>query len=48
LHGNGHEVLARIGGRLMLHKVVVLPSDLLVVEVSPCDERRGRIIYRFG
>lgn len=43
---NGHEVLARIGGKMDQRSIKVVPGDRVVVEVSPYDLTRGRIIYR--
>jgi translation initiation factor IF-1 len=40
------EVLARISGRMHTNRIRVLPGDEVVVEVSPYDLRRGRIIFR--
>ncbi|PIR89716.1 translation initiation factor IF-1, partial [bacterium (Candidatus Gribaldobacteria) CG10_big_fil_rev_8_21_14_0_10_33_41] len=43
---NGREVLAHLAGRLRLHRIKILPGDKVLVEISPYDEKRGRIIYR--
>lgn len=42
----GHEVLAHISGRMRVHRIRVLPGDRVVVECSPYDLNRGRIIQR--
>jgi len=42
----GHEVLAHISGRMRVHRIRVLPGDRVVVECSPYDLRRGRIVQR--
>ncbi len=44
---NGHEVLARIAGKMRRFRIRVLPGDKVRVEVSPYDLSRGRIIYRY-
>lgn len=41
-----HEVLAHISGRMRVHRIRVLPGDRVVVELSPYDLRRGRIVQR--
>ncbi|RLC40007.1 MAG: translation initiation factor IF-1 [Candidatus Nealsonbacteria bacterium] len=43
---NGREILAHLGGKMKLHRIKVLPGDKVLVEVSPYDENRGRIVYR--
>ncbi len=40
------EVLCHVGGKLRLYKIKILPGDKVVVELSPYDEKRGRIILR--
>jgi len=44
---NGHRVLAHISGKIRLHYIKILPGDRVLVELSPYDLTRGRIIYRF-
>jgi len=40
------EVLARLSGRLHTKHIRVVVGDLVTVEVSPYDLRRGRIVWR--
>ena len=44
---NGHVVLAHISGKIRMHYIRVLPGDKVLVELSPYDLGRGRIVYRF-
>lgn len=44
---NGHKVLAHISGKMRMHYIKILPGDKVLVELSPYDLTRGRIIYRF-
>ena len=44
--GNGHKVLATISGKMRQHYIRILPSGRVVVEMSPYDLNRGRIVYR--
>jgi translation initiation factor IF-1 len=44
---NGHEVLARIAGKMRRFRIRVLPGDRVKLEVSPYDLNRGRIVYRY-
>jgi translation initiation factor IF-1 len=43
---NGHEVLAHISGKMRKHFIRILPGDKVLVELSPYDLKRGRIVYR--
>jgi translation initiation factor IF-1 len=44
---NGHVVLATISGKMRQHYIRILPEDRVVVELSPYDLNRGRIVYRY-
>jgi translation initiation factor IF-1 len=43
---NGHRVLAHISGKMRMHYIKILPGDKVIVELSPYDLTRGRIVYR--
>ncbi|MDM7203040.1 MAG: translation initiation factor IF-1 [Thermodesulfobacteriaceae bacterium] len=42
----GHTILAHVSGRMRVHYIRILPGDRVVVELSPYDLSRGRIIFR--
>ncbi|CAN5673897.1 translation initiation factor IF-1 [soil metagenome] len=44
---NGHRVLAHISGKMRMHYIRILPGDRVLVELSPYDLTRGRVIYRY-
>jgi translation initiation factor IF-1 len=44
---NRHEVLAHISGKMRKHFIRILPGDKVLVELSPYDLKRGRIVYRY-
>ena len=44
---NGHKVLAHISGKMRMNYIRILPYDRVIVELSPYDLTRGRIIYRY-
>ena len=44
---NGHKVLAHISGKMRMHYIRILPGDKVLVELSPYDLSRGRIVYRY-
>ncbi|MDO8559027.1 MAG: translation initiation factor IF-1 [bacterium] len=43
---DGGEVLAHLAGKLRMYRIKILPGDRVQVEMSPYDEKRGRIVYR--
>jgi translation initiation factor IF-1 len=44
---NGHKILAHISGKMRMHYIRILPGDRVLVELSPYDLTRGRIVYRY-
>jgi translation initiation factor IF-1 len=44
---NGHKVLAHISGKMRMHYIRILPGDRVLVELSPYDLTRGRVVYRY-
>ncbi|MDO8588652.1 MAG: translation initiation factor IF-1 [Armatimonadota bacterium] len=44
---NGHRVLAHVSGKIRMHFIKILPGDRVLVELSPYDLSRGRILYRY-
>ena len=43
---NGHKVLSHISGKMRMHYIRILPGDTVIVEMSPYDLNRGRIVLR--
>ncbi len=43
---NGHEVLAHISGRMRVNYIRLIPGDKVLVEMSPYDLTKGRIVQR--
>lgn len=43
---NGHRVLAHVSGKMRMHFIRILPGDKVIVELTPYDLTKGRIIYR--
>jgi translation initiation factor IF-1 len=44
---NKHRVLAHISGKMRKNFIRILTGDRVLVELSPYDLSRGRIVYRF-
>lgn len=43
---NGQIILAHLSGRLRIHFIKILEGDRVIVEMSPYDLTKGRIIRR--
>lgn len=43
---NGHKVLAHISGKIRKNFIKIMPYDRVLVELSPYDLNRGRILFR--
>ena len=44
---NGHLVLAHISGKMRQNYIRIMPTARVVVELSPYDLTRGRLVYRY-
>ncbi len=44
---NNHEILAHTAGKLRKNRIRVLSGDQVMVEVTPYDLTKGRIIFRY-
>lgn len=42
----GLTVITTLGGKLRLNCIRILPGDNVVIEVSPYDTSKGRIVWR--
>ncbi|MCX7943213.1 MAG: translation initiation factor IF-1 [Deltaproteobacteria bacterium] len=43
---NGKKIIAYLSGKMRMHFIRILPGDKVIVELSPYDLTRGRIIFR--
>jgi translation initiation factor IF-1 len=43
---NGHQILAHVSGKMRMNFIRILPGDTVMIEMSPYDLNRGRIIMR--
>lgn len=43
---NGHTVIAHISGKMRLNFIRILPGDSVLMEMSPYDLTKGRIVFR--
>ncbi len=44
--GNKHEILGHISGKMRRRYIRVTPGDIVLVQLSPYDLTKGRIVYR--
>ena len=44
---NKHQILAHISGKMRKNFIRILPGDRVLIEISPYDITRGRIVYRY-
>ncbi len=43
---DGHILLAHISGKMRMNYIKILPGDKVIVEMSPYDLTKGRIVRR--
>ncbi len=43
---NDHVVMCHVAGKMRKHFIRIVPGDRVIVEISPYDLNRGRIVYR--
>jgi translation initiation factor IF-1 len=44
---NKHIITAHISGKMRMNYIRILPGDKVLVELSPYDLKKGRIVYRY-
>ena len=40
-------ILCHLAGKMRIHYIRILPGDKVKIEISPYDQTKGRIIYRY-
>jgi translation initiation factor IF-1 len=43
---NGHVVHAHVSGKIRMNYIRILPGDTVLMELSPYDLTKGRIVFR--
>lgn len=43
---DGNEILGFLSGKMRMNRITILPGDRVLVEMTPYDEKKGRIVYR--
>jgi translation initiation factor IF-1 len=44
---NGHTIIGYLAGKMRMYRIRLLPGDKVLVEMSPYDLTKGRIVYRY-
>ena len=43
---DGREILGFLSGKMKLNRIKILPGDRVTLEMTPYDDKKGRITYR--
>lgn len=43
---NGQQLMAHLSGKMRMHRINVIPGDHVIMEISPYDLTKGRIVFR--
>jgi len=43
---DGREILAHLSGKMRMNFIRILPGDSVIMELSPYDKSKARIVYR--
>ncbi len=43
---DGKKILGFLSGKMRMHRITILPGDKVLLEMTPYDEGKGRIVYR--
>ncbi len=44
---NKLQIRAHVSGKIRMHYIRILPGDRVLVELTPLDPTKGRILYRY-
>lgn len=43
---DGKEIMGFLSGKMRMNRITILPGDKVLLEMTPYDESKGRIVYR--
>ena len=43
---DGKEIMGFLSGKMRMNRITILPGDRVLVEMTPYDDKKGRIVYR--
>lgn len=44
---NDHTIIGYLAGKMRMNRIRLLPGDRVLVEMSPYDLTKGRVVYRY-
>lgn len=44
---DGRVILCHLSGKMRIYYIKIMPGDRVKIEMSPYDETKGRIVYRY-
>jgi translation initiation factor IF-1 len=45
---SGHIIIAHLSGKIRMNSILILPGDIVIMQMSPYDLSKGRIIKRIS
>jgi len=43
---DGNEIMGFLSGKMRMNRITILTGDKVSVEMTPYDDKKGRIVYR--
>jgi translation initiation factor IF-1 len=43
---DGNEIMGFLSGKMRMNRITILPGDKVLLEMTPYDDKKGRIVYR--
>lgn len=43
---DGREIMGILSGKMRMNNIKILPGDKVTIEMTPYDDKKGRITYR--
>lgn len=43
---DGNQITGFLSGKMRMNRITILPGDKVSVEMTPYDDKKGRIVYR--
>lgn len=43
---DGNEIMGFLSGKMRMNRITILTGDKVLLEMSPYDNKKGRIVYR--
>ena len=43
---DGNEITGFLSGKMRMHRITILTGDKVSIEMTPYDDKKGRIVYR--